>query len=518
MPRTKSREAHLFRVARRRGWIVVTCAIVAGIVAYVVASSEKKSYTATASLLFQRSQLDQQLFGYSISSEVTDPDRVAATNVELASEPAVGVLTARQLSLTPRVVKDDIAVDPAGTSDVVNVAATAGSPVLAARMANEYANEVIAYRRAAQRALVEEAANGIQQQITRLQASGVTGVQLQALQTRLSQLQVLVDLQTGDVQLANTAAVPNVPSAPHIKRDTGIGVLLGAFVGIFTILMLERLDRRMRDPADAAETYDMTVLAAVPQSRALEARGRSVARSDPKESEIFRLLRAQLRYFNVDREIRTILVTSAAPAEGKSTVAWNLARTAAAAGGEESVVLLEADLRRPTVARLANLNPAPGLSESLSGSGSWEEVMQTVALPDGALDVMVAGGLAPNPTELFESKRFKTLLAELANRYRLVVIDAPPALVVSDPLPLIQAVDGVVVVARVGRTRRDQAAALREQLEKLHAPVLGLVINGVQVGVGSSYYDYGYYADSSRTSQDDDANRDKEAGVNAAAD
>lgn len=212
------------------------------------------------------------------------------------------------------------------------------------------------------------------------------------------------------------------------------------------------------------------------------------------------MLRANLRYFKTRGEVRSLLVTSAAPAEGKSTVALNLAITAAEAG--TSVLLVEADLRHPFLARTLRLNDKLGLGSLLIHDEEDEQplrsVVQSIAIADRTngkgseayLDVLVAGPPPPNPSELLESSRMQAVLLEAERQYSLVVIDAPPAMVVSDAIPLMQHVSGVIVVGRLGSTTLDSATRLRDQLKQLDAPTLGVVANFGQQRAGYHYYAY----------------------------
>ncbi len=220
----------------------------------------------------------------------------------------------------------------------------------------------------------------------------------------------------------------------------------------------------------------------------------------PNEAEAFHLIRAHLRYFNVDRELRTLLVASAAPGDGKTTVARHLAGAAARMGSR--VLLLEADLRHPTLAQQLDLQSGPGLSDVLIGAVSLSEATQMIDLdssalersPTRALDVLVAGAaLPPNPGELIESHAMEALLERAKSTYDLVVIDTPPLAAVSDAFPLLRKVDGVIIVGRVGRNRRDVAERLHETLAGAGAPLLGVIANGFKPGrLGSYGYGYGY--------------------------
>jgi capsular exopolysaccharide synthesis family protein len=212
------------------------------------------------------------------------------------------------------------------------------------------------------------------------------------------------------------------------------------------------------------------------------------------------MLRANLRYFNVDHEIRSLVVTSSAPGEGKTTVAWNLAAAATSAGKRS--LLLEADLRRPGVAHERGLAPSPGLAHVLAGQADLSSAIQRIQLmrsgdsdtPSGTLDVVVAGALPPNPMDLLESDRMRRVISDAEQSYDLVVIDTPPTSVVSDAIPLLKEVSGVLVVIRLGKSARESVTHLRNQLRNLSAPTLGIVINAVGRDAG---YGYGYALDSS---------------------
>ena len=222
----------------------------------------------------------------------------------------------------------------------------------------------------------------------------------------------------------------------------------------------------------------------------------------PSEAEAFQLIRAHLRYFNVDRELRTLLVASAAPGDGKTTVARHLASAAASMGSR--VLLLEADLRHPTLAQQLDVQSGPGVSDVLIGAVSLSEATQMIDLDspsvDGSggqmLDVVVAGAaLPPNPGELIESHAMEALLEQAKSTYDLVVIDTPPLAAVSDAFPLLRKVDGVIIVGRMGRNRRDVAERLHETLAGAGAPLLGVVANGFKARRRGSYgyaYEYGY--------------------------
>ena len=217
------------------------------------------------------------------------------------------------------------------------------------------------------------------------------------------------------------------------------------------------------------------------------------------------MIRAHMRYFNVDWELRTLMVAWAAPGDGKTTVARHLAGAAARMGSR--VLLLEADLRRPTIAVQLDVSSGPGVADVLIGAVPLGEATQTVDLglpgADGSgarsFDVLVAGSsLPPNPGELIETDRrsantMESLLQQAKTRYDLIVVDTPPLTAVSDAFPLLSKVDGVIIVGRVGRNRRDVAQRLHETLTGAGAPLLGVVANGFKSGRLRGYgYGYSY--------------------------
>ncbi len=484
---------------RRRGWIVVICLVAGAAAAGAIARNSTKLYTARASLLFQASQLDERLFGTSYTPAYVDPQTQAQTNLDLVSLPVVADLTSKALGGNPTAhsIADSLGTAADGTSELVTVTLSNSSPTEAAKIANAYVTAFVAYRRAAEQAQATEAATLIRQQLASLKATPSNSAQISLLQQRIQQLQALASLQTGDVQVAQPASVPLAASSPKTKEDIVLGAIAGLLVGVLGVLLAERLDVTLRDEDDVRDAFDVPLLTSLPLSRGFS-RGPGAQTLAPFDGKVFRLLRNQLRYFNVKGQIVSVLVTSAAPFDGKSTVAWHLARAAAELAPKSQVLRLEADLRRPVLAGVAGARPSPGLSELLSQVSTLEEVTQRVAVqpspavPPPTLHLITAGITPPNPGELLGSERMRALLARLEAEYDFIVIDAPPSSLVADAIPLLTQVSGVLVVARLRNTKRAAARALSRQLAELRAPTLGLVLNGVQ-RPQASYGGYGGY-------------------------
>jgi capsular exopolysaccharide synthesis family protein len=213
----------------------------------------------------------------------------------------------------------------------------------------------------------------------------------------------------------------------------------------------------------------------VPRSRTLARRAKLGPRS--AEAEAFRMLRASLRYFSINTELRSLLVTSALPGEGKSTTARRLAETMAAMG--DRVVLVEADMHRGA-AQFAGERPS-GLSGALTRLDLEETLLEVpVAMTeedDRTLTILPSGPLPPNPSELLESDRMRRILEDLQTEFDMVIVDSPPLPLLSDAMTLVGQVSGVIVVTAMGKVTRDELHDFANQLWRLRANVLGTVAN-----------------------------------------
>lgn len=471
--------------ARRNLLLLLVCFAVVPAAALVYSLLQTKQYTASASLLFGATSLDQKLSQSGLSSE-TDPERAAATNLKLVSLDRISVLTSEAIDesgVTPSTVSESVSVNPEGESDLISVDATDESPQFATRLANTFAHQYVAFRREIDRAKVAKAQALIEARIDELSPSERVSEAGDDLARRQRQLEVLSALQTGDAELVQPATVPSSPSSPKTSRNVALGILLGILLGIGLALLREQFDRRVRDIDDVEEVFDLPVLGTIPQSKAILNSGPGTELPPTgMEGEAFRMLRVNLRYFSVDRHVKTILITSAAAQDGKTTVAWNLALSDARAG--ERVLYLEADLRRPSLGENLGVQSDDGLGLVLAGASDAAAAIQKIH----GVDLMQAGPLPPNPAELLESQRMADLLSWAATEYDRVIVDTPPAAVVADAISLFNRVDGVVIVTRLQRSPREAATHLHDQLANTGAPVLGVVVNGVGAPSDSGYY------------------------------
>ncbi len=485
------------QVLRRRKWLILLCLLVVSESALGLSLLQPKEYDATAQLLFRDPQLADKVFGSTVLAPSIDPDREAATNDQLASLEEVADRTSRLYRgrLTLDDIRAKVSVQSTPKSNVVAVTASDSNPAAAARLANAYAEQYIAFRREADRSKIDEARGLVDRQYQALSPVERAGRRGRSLQDRSEQLQIVASLQTGNAELVGRARPPEAASSPKPLRNSILGAVVGLMLGVALALLLERLDRRLKDIEEVRAAFDRPILGVVPESRTIGSDVFDLQQLPPQETEAFRLLRANLRYFNVERPIRSVLVTSSAAEDGKSTVALNLAAAAAESGSR--VLLLEADLRRPHLAERLRIQPGGGLSQVLAGVVPLRDaiVSHPVSLAGKAgerqLDIVVAGFTPPNPHDLIESDMMQKLLVWAESAYDLVVVDTPPTSAVSDAIPLIRQVSGVIVVCRLGKSTRDSAAELRGQLANLGANTLGVVINSMKIGGRTGYgYDY----------------------------
>lgn len=470
---------------RRRWYVFVAVLVLALAVAYAYSKSQDKVYSTSATVLFEDPNLSSNLIDAPPTSN-DSLDRVAETNRRLASLP---VVRARVLAANPDLQPGDISVSvgQTPTSNVATVTATSGSPALAARVANAYADEFANFARDSQVQSLKRTLALLRARIRELRAAGPgRSAELSRLKRREEDLANLSAVQTGNVFIVGEAPVPGAPSSPNTKRNVAAGGLLGLLLGAALALLLDRIDRRLRDADEIADQLGAEVLAVIPQSKGLTRLERSASALAPEDGEVFRLLRAQLRYLRVSADASTVMVTSPSAGDGKSTVAWNLALFAAEAGMR--TLLIEADLRAPSLEeRVEGTGSGHGLSRVLSGQEPFDQAVRRYE----QLDVLFAGPKPPNASAMMESPAMHELLVHARGAYDLVVVDTAPLLAVADAIPLIDRVDGLVVVSRVRHTKRPDLVAFRELLHRLDAAVFGVVING-----GARQKGYGVYAGS----------------------
>lgn len=295
------------------------------------------------------------------------------------------------------------------------------------------------------------------------------------------------------VVVEQRASIPDHPAVPRKARNIGIGLVLGLFLGVGLALVRDLLDNTVKDREVLEEIVGAGVVGSIPLDK--ERREHPAISFDKDNSgtaEAFRKLRTNLQFLAVDNPPRVILLTSSMPSEGKSTTAINIALALAEA--EHNVLLVDGDMRRPTIAKYLGLVGQVGFSTVLSGAASLDEALQKTQYPH--LTVLASGAVPPNPSELLGSHAAKKLITEMRERFDYVIVDSSPLLAVTDAAILAVASDGVLIIARFGNTKREHLTHAVGNLTDVDAPMLGTVFTMVPTHRGSSYsYRYSYYGE-----------------------
>ncbi len=324
------------------------------------------------------------------------------------------------------------------------------------------------------------------------------------LTQKLEEAKIQESAQARNVRIIDKAIKPLKPVKPNKKVNILLGMVLGLGLGIGITFMLEYMDRSVRKPEDV-ERIGLNVLATIPKieiekleksnqgfSNGHRVEARLITHIDPKSpvSEAYRTLRTNLQFSKVEKELRTILVTSAGPKEGKSTTAANLAIAMAQAGN--SVVLVDADLRRPLIHSVFGMDKDQGLTNYLAGSLDYGSLAQKTFIEN--LKVITSGVLPPNPSELLATEKMKQLLKKLQEDFDIVIIDSPPVIAVTDATILSTVVDGTLLVVYAGQTEKEAIKRATMMLSSVASRLLGTVLNGFDIqGIYGSYYYYYYH-------------------------
>ena len=457
-----------FRTTRANLWLLIIGIIVGAAAGFGYASLQPKVYAASSSgyVTVGESGTVDVLSGSSAAKE-----RARSYAAIVSSEAVAQKIKQNnpELSLTTGQIRASLTATAGDNAALITVSAQASSPKNAQLLANSALQATADY--------IKE----IEQNPGNAQAL-VNGDSNAAATPPANSNTVRV------IPLNNASVNPPLVS-PNYQQNTLIGAVIGLVVVYAAIFLRRALDQRIRTRDDATKATGASILGVLPVSEDLNEE--NIVNGDTDDhiaQESIRQLRTNLRFVNVDTPPRSFIVTSAVPGEGKSTVSLSLARSLADAGSP--VILIDADLRRPTVAKKLKLDAKVGLTQVLAGQ---VEIANAVhQLGDSNLFVLPAGRIPPNPSELLGSDKMRQLIKELSEEF-IVVVDVPPLLPVTDASLLSHSVDGVILVGSIGRSHREQMAEASSILKKVNANLFGLVLNRApRKGLGNSYYGFGY--------------------------
>jgi len=506
-------------LVRKWLWLIILCTVAAAAAAYVVSKNSTPIYQASTKLLVNQSSSNQANLAY---QDILMSQQLARTYANLLADRPVVEATAQRLGLPTdqkslTALQNSISVTPIRDTQLLEVKVEGPDPQLIALVANTLPEVFIAQNQQLQlgrvtglkTSLETEIAN-VQEDIARTQANlanATDDVQRQRYEASLAQyrstLSGLVNsyqqIRLAEVQATNNVVVvkPAVPPQTPIRPRTTTNVLLAAVVGAMiaagAAFLIEYLDDTIKSPDDVARVSGLSTLGAIARLKDAGAQRQLIAWMSSKapESEAYRTLRTNIQFSSVDKPIRTLVVTSSGPSEGKSTTAANLAIVMAQTG--QKVVLVDADLRRPVLHKTFGVPNNVGITTALLAGDDVD--LQSYLQPTEIDNLMIltSGPIPPNPSELLGSQRMKNVIDRLAQAADIVIFDTPPVLVVTDAAVLSRQTDGVLLIADAGGTREPALAHAVEELRKTGANILGVALNRLDSRSRGYYYYYYYY-------------------------
>jgi len=509
------------RVVRRRKWMVVQAALLLTLAAVAFSLHQQALYEASADVLLSAENVSSAVPG-SLSGLSQDPERTTETQAQVARVPAVVQGALDRVDAPGMTVADFLAnssVSSSPTSDILTFAVTNPDSALAQQLANAYAQSYSAYRQKLYGDAIERSLTDVDERLQRLErtAASLQGsgrrARLGALTAYGAQYSTLIDQQ--QTLESMQALQPSVASVlreadgatltqPKTVRNGVLGLVVGLVLGLGLAFLREALETRVRTTEEvSARLGGLPLLGRLPRPpKRVRRSDKLVMLEDPAsaQAEAFRMLRANLDFMTLDRDARTIIITSALEQEGKSTTVANLAVAFARAG--KRVVLVDLDLRRPVLARFFDLE-GPGLTQVALGHVPLEAALAGIAITDppaprrrlslrrsgnqnghvtrellGQLEVLPSGPIPPDPGEFVSSAALGKVMGALRERADVVLVDAPAALHVGDVVSLSSLADGILVVARPTALRRQTLAELKRLLSLVRTPALGFVATG----------------------------------------
>jgi capsular exopolysaccharide synthesis family protein len=412
-------------------------------------------------------------------------------------------------------LRDNVSVTRSQNTNVFQIAATSGNPLLARDIAQAYGEEYILNRQLASikqisearkevwnriqevQSQIEDVANKVKQYTKdtippELEAEAAQAVNLWAnLYEKYMSLRISEALEQRGLEIIEPADVGKKVS-PRTGRNLVLALFLGLILGLGLAFLVDYLDSSLKSREDFEKHYGATIMGEIARITAPGETEREIVYFTQPESataEGYRNLRTNVQFLNLEGDTSLIMVTSAGPKEGKTSVAMNLAASLSEMG--KRVMVVEADLRRPALGKFLRHKPAKGLTDVIMGTATLEEAVVKTA--NANLDMLMSGVKPPNPAEIVASQAMKSLLQRLRSSYDYVIVDAPPVLAVSDAVAMAPMMDGVLLVASHGMATREGAHHTAELLGKVDTRVLGVVINNVEMAGRYGYrYGYGY--------------------------
>ena len=503
---------HYLNVLRRHARVIAGMTILVTLLALIFSLLQSNVYRASAQVLLNRQNLPAALTGRSVDATSSeDPARVAMTQAALARSPAVAgraVKAARVAGASSQGLLSSSSVTPNPSADILVFSVDSGNSRDAAKLANAYAGAYRSYKLQLDTNALQRARNELNARLAKLRAQGDhSSVLYRTIVSSEQQLHTMQLLQSEDSVLSSQSAGNQIKPTP--KRNALLGFGFGLLLGCGAAFLFEALDKRVRSEDEVEREIGLPLLARVPEPPRGLRHLTMLAAPTSAQADAVRRLAANVEFASPDRPLQTLMVTSAVQREGKSTTAANLAVALARAG--KLVVLIDLDLRQPSVASLFHVRVPTGLTNVIVGKASVDDALVQIPLPQlepsanggpqllgGSLSVMPTGILPANPGEFVKANALHARMLEpLRKRFDYIIIDAPPMCIGGDALTLSASADSLILVARLGVIDRAALTDLKRQLATSPTPAMGFVLTGVEAADGYGY-GYGRYAPESQ--------------------
>jgi len=460
----------VLRLLRRRGWILLLCAIAIPAAVYLYSERLTKTYSSTVVVQPQASADPQAILSGGAGS-------TPGNGAGVASIAQTGSVRATAARIQHKPINAIGGVESSSDEDTgfVTIRVSGPTATQAQDNARAVAQALGAERKNRAIKQIDTAIATLQSQLPRTNDP----VRRRTMQDQLQQLQTVRGAQSQNVVVVDPPGLGSLV-APQPRRNALLALIAALLIGTGLMVLAERLDRKLRKPEELESLAGVPLLGTIPYEAF------PGAPPSPRVSEAFQTLRDSLTYFNIDRDLTTLVVVSPLKGEGKTTVASNLAVAFARAG--KRVIAVDTDMRHPQLAIRFGLENSLGLSDVLMGDAP-ESVLRSVDGIDGDLQVLPGGAPPPNPSELLGSVRMASLLGRLPDLCDLVLIDTAPLLVISDAFALLQQNSGLVGVARLEQTPGDVVARMIELTNTAGGRLLGMVATGARE---AQRYGYGY--------------------------
>lgn len=502
-------------------WLIVVSVVMAGIVSYLAAQSQPRQYFSSATLLVGQGTRSLN----TNASDLSISQALAQSYADIATRDPVllGTLNALQLPWDTGVLRNKVNARVVQGTQLLEVSVIDTDPERAKVLADTVANQLIQQSPSAGNLSIEDK-QLVQEQVADIRDSLKRGKEelklidetinkaqsaqeMRAAQSRQSVLQqqmtrwqgtlgdLLLQLQSGaanSLSVIEPGKVPSAPVGPNSLQNVILAVAIAFALSAGAALLLEFLDDTIKGADDVRHVLGMTPMASIARIETGDVPSDKLVVSRYPMSpaaESYRVLRTNLQFKMSDKRIRTLMVTSTVPMEGKSLTSANLATVLAHSG--KRVLLVDADLRRPTVHRIFEVGNSAGLTTALSSSTvDFAEIIHEEVLEN--LSVMTSGPLPPNPAELLSSNRMLELVRALSQRFDVVIFDTPPVMAVADATVLASAVDGALLVVDNNHTRKKLLRQSFDALLAVGTNVMGIVLNRVSIRGRESSYTYYY--------------------------